>query len=419
MKEIVDYLKILHHKFNMIVNNEKKFFLTFVLNNISCDMDSVLSSVFYSFIKNVRSNSFYLTNIKDEITFNIYDKNNLLFLPLMNCRKSELESRLDVQELLAKIKIDSEDFLYFEDVFDLDKNDIYKLGKQEDFNIILVDHFELDAKQRILAEKVIEIVDHRNDIGFEYERVYKNLIFRKVEFVRCSTMSILLEIFLQDQNLKKLMTENNFFDILLSSQILDTEGFKKVYLNTRFIEKDYTLCIDIIDLCRRSCFYKEEEYYCEDYNFHLSKLFERLHNAKYDIQKNLALGLKSLIDKDKKNLIFKNEKILWASLHIKWELFVEKFSWKEIKIELIRRMKEENYSLFIILANSLSNNRILIVWGSNSKEFLTICENLSKEISTSLENHYISSHYEDDRFEILLDETISRKLIIPLFQKII
>ena len=53
MKEIINFLKTIKNKTTHIVTPEVPYYVYFVMGNSSCDMDSFLSSIVYSYFKNV------------------------------------------------------------------------------------------------------------------------------------------------------------------------------------------------------------------------------------------------------------------------------------------------------------------------------------------------------------------------------
>lgn len=116
MKELVNFIRTLYHKIDDIVNT-LPYEIVFVMGNSSCDLDSALSSILLSFLRNIESKSITYTCQK-EITYNNYSKINKLYIPVINCPKGELFWRLDIKELFETVQIEQTDFFYYTDVFD-------------------------------------------------------------------------------------------------------------------------------------------------------------------------------------------------------------------------------------------------------------------------------------------------------------
>ena len=120
MKEIINFLKTIKNKTTQIVTPEVPYYVYFVMGNSSCDMDSFLSSIVYSYFKNVESGLIpkidERENKKDEdISYNIYDFGNLVYIPIINCSKDLLFSRLDIAELCKKLNLTVDDFFFFDE----------------------------------------------------------------------------------------------------------------------------------------------------------------------------------------------------------------------------------------------------------------------------------------------------------------
>jgi len=86
------------------------------MGNSSCDLDSFTSSIFYAFIKNIESG--LITTCGSQLSFNIKEKNNIIYIPVINCPKQELYWRLEIAAICKKMELSKEDFIYFADVFD-------------------------------------------------------------------------------------------------------------------------------------------------------------------------------------------------------------------------------------------------------------------------------------------------------------
>jgi len=122
MKEIVNFLKTVKHKITDVITPEVPYFVKFVMGNTTCDMDSFLTAIVYSYFKNVESG--IITYKKDneyDISYNIYDMGNIVYVPILNCSKEELFNRLDIAELAKLYHLSENDFFYLKDEFSVNK----------------------------------------------------------------------------------------------------------------------------------------------------------------------------------------------------------------------------------------------------------------------------------------------------------
>ena len=126
---------------NIFNNNLTKYL---ILGNITCDLDSFLSTYLLSLAK----------------TFSLKQTNNL-YIPILNCERGELKYRFDIDYLTKLYKLDVNNMLYINDP------SIKSLLKKYKNKIILVDHNKVDVNQSQLLNsknnKIVSIYDHHKD----------------------------------------------------------------------------------------------------------------------------------------------------------------------------------------------------------------------------------------------------------------
>ncbi|KAG0687741.1 Exopolyphosphatase [Pichia californica] len=138
MKNLVEYIRYVRKLFNEKGSNSLK---TIVIGNSSGDMDSVISTIGYS----------YFSYLKD--------KGNKDIFPIISFLREDLKLRKDIEFTLKKVGIHEEDLIY-----------VNELKDQERVSIVLVDHNEIDNEEiKELVEsrhsKVVAVVDHHVDLG--------------------------------------------------------------------------------------------------------------------------------------------------------------------------------------------------------------------------------------------------------------
>ena len=98
---------------------------TFVLGNVSCDLDSFLSS--------------YLLSIANNFS---KEETNQIYIPIINCPRKELRYRFDIVYLTKRFNIDIENMIYIDDDF------FKRVIRKKKAKFILVDHNKPDLNQR-------------------------------------------------------------------------------------------------------------------------------------------------------------------------------------------------------------------------------------------------------------------------------
>lgn len=72
----------------------------FVLGNISCDLDSFLSSYLLSIANNFRK-----------------EETSQIYIPIINCPRKELKYRFDIEYIAKRFNVDIENMIYIDDDF--------------------------------------------------------------------------------------------------------------------------------------------------------------------------------------------------------------------------------------------------------------------------------------------------------------
>lgn len=363
MREVVHFARTIKHRLSSILSSDNLFRIHFVMGNCTSDMDSLTSALVLSFIRNIKS-GFLSTSSSQEVTYHI-QKENDIFIPVINCNEGELFWRLEICKLLKKIGLNEDDFFYFNTSFDKNLSfSPFKAGelKIENFvcSFILVDHHELDASQEEVANTVEEIIDHHEDKGFSYEKVFPKLLRKRNEFPRCSAMSLIIEEFFNDDAYSKTrshLLSNNIFDLLLAPMLLDSSNFNKKSLNIKWVPIDKELSSKVVELANTSVFYDiiEEIEKKNDFDFrHFDYLFNLLSKAKFDRQLSINLGPKSLINKDRKDFVveMKDNKTLnvtFSSFSVPFKSVTEEYS-VERTIEILEELAFEKITdIFVII----------------------------------------------------------------------
>jgi inorganic pyrophosphatase/exopolyphosphatase len=372
----------------------------YILNNTSCDMDSFLSSIILSIARNISSN---VIQFPQGQNFSLNESSNKVFLPLMNCKRGDLKSRLDIAYVMNLFKLDSSSLFYISD------EEIQKeLNSSDSVRLSLVDHNVLDPSQEKFADLVEEIYDHHTDTG---KILYKNLKAKTVK-VPCGSASTLI---LLDFYLSNPAVAQNCFQIIdplfaITAILQDTNNFAESMYGDRWVDLDKFVLSEITRRHLKGFSNPEDE---------VNSYFKQLANAKYDEETNLGLGIEGIFFKDKKTMKFGNVSLDWSSLQIPYKSISTRFGWDAL-ISFFKEVGEGRIQYFLGLSNTKDPNvKILVIYDLNSdhnSDWGKLKEFLSKEIGEKLKGMKIKKK-NSKVCKILIDPSCSRKTLEPVLRK--
>mmetsp|Transcript_27873 Transcript_27873/g.29036 ORF Transcript_27873/g.29036 Transcript_27873/m.29036 type:complete len:445 (+) Transcript_27873:20-1354(+) len=440
MKELVNFLRTLSHKIDSIVN-ETSFEIVFVMGNSSCDMDSLLSSILLSYIRNIESKSITYTN-QDEITYNNYSKVNTLHIPVVNCKKGELFWRLDTATLMKHIEIEEGDFFYFEEIWNpegkcLFENYLKRSNNKEkplSYRVIMVDHHELDSHQQFISPLVTEVIDHHDDTDFDYKAHFPNITTHNTQFPRASALGLVLEEFLAKEAFneirKKMLNNNNFIDMAIGALIVDSAAFLDKTYKSRWVDADLQVAKQVLSHCWNSAFFEDDEFLEKrmDDKFYYDYLYDILSHCKFDEEKNLALGYEAIFNKDAKNFIIpskegKEVSYMYSSLPVNIYKITKRFS-EETIFDYFRKVcKEEGFDFLIFGCKVEDFNTCGLFFSPNGRFYkegtldtqfaVDLVDNLIKEAKFDDMKEY---RKENELYLFKSKKQINRKKIVPLVE---
>jgi len=383
--------------------------ITFVLGNNSCDMDSTLSSYLLSLGKNMKHNTIIYNKSNDTAIINKQAKR--LFLPVLNIKRGTFYQRLDEKYVFDLFKIDENLFWYISDEI-FDEKNLFLFHKNNNIktNIILVDHSKLSEEEKFLEEYVIEIYDHHQEKKYDFKSLKE--VHVKYPLGSCSTL-ILLDYFFN--SFPKCLVSPLF---AITAILIDTNKFEKNYYNNRWVDLDRVVYKKIKGEIRAN----EKKIKAIDY-------YKNIIETKYNVEKNLELGVEILLIKDQKQYNWNGIKIFWSSLQVPYYKMQEKFGTNEIMRQMysyyINKTKEEVLSQFFITnSNYDEKSRVFTIF--NPINLPIDIEELKNSLSFTLKNGFISINC-DDQFEdnlkgviyyIILDKSFTRKNIEPVFKEL-
>ena len=355
--------------------------LNICLGNVSCDMDSSIG---------VYILSYYLTHLNNYFE----DKGNFdnLYIPIVNCPRGELESRLDIAYHFQKNDIDIKKLVYINDI------DLNYYASKNLLNISIIDHNKLDVTQEAWADGVTMIVDHHVDTK-AYDN-YKNLV-KILTF--CGSACALAFNLYYDSKIDYLLNKDiaMFFAPAI---MLDSENLNPELKGTKWGDVDELACHRIFRLISKD-------------------VYNSLILKKTDRQMNLDLGLNLILKKDYKNYVWRKDHK--AGISVVFNTFhelMQSFTVDGIKHEIINKMIENKLNMYMIITQTYTSE------GKVKREFMFYDPDLNelKSLIESFENKCIFKYKKKKftgltnnfAFFILEDDSISRKKFEPILREI-
>ena len=400
------YLKELKELYDNQLSLEE---ITFIIGNDSCDMDSALSAYLLSIGKNIKYNTITYNKSNDSIIYNKTIKN--LFLPVLNIKRGTFNQRLDLKYTFDLFNIDENLFWYISDEI-FNENNLFLFHKNNNIktSIILVDHSKLNDSHKYLADYVTEIYDHHQEKKYDFKNLKK--IHVKYPLGSCTTLILLDHFF----NVFPKCLINPLFAV--SAILIDTNKFDQNFYNHRWVDLDKIVYKKIkSEIKPNEKKMKAKEYY------------KNIIAEKYNIEKNLELGVEVLLLKDQKQFNWNGIKIIWSSLQVPYYKMQEKFGTNEIIAQMysyyINKTKEEVLNQFFITnSNFDEKSRVFTIF--NPIKISIDIEELKNSLNFTLKKGFISinceDHFEENLkgiiYYIILDKSFTRKNIEPIFKEL-
>ena len=361
----------------------------FIVGNSTCDMDSALSAYLLSIGKNIR-NKLVVIDASNRVS--ITPAAGEIYLPVLNCPRGEFQSRLDGKFIFEKFHLNEEDFFYIDDP-ELSEE---RFGKEGEKNyVILVDHSVLDVNQRYLANHVVEVFDHHFTLKMDYPNLQRKFI--KYPCGSCTTL-ILVDYFLSK------FPHSILSPLLAVSGILiDTENFKEEFKGNRWTELDrmiYNLIMGQIQA-----------------NIDMDKYYKAIFDEKGNVEKNLNLGIKRLLEKDRKNFQWKDFIVEWSSLQISFNIVLKHFGIQSV-IDYINEKFKGKINYYVINSRIESKNKAFVIYSFdefNGIDLEKMEAFLKEKFAEKLNGFTVDK--EHSMVTIELDKTATRKIAEPVIKR--
>ena len=361
---------------------------TYILGNTSVDMDSVLAAYLLAIGKNMKEKIIYIDE-NNEIQIN--EKTDKIYYPILNCKRGTYHHRLDGQYVFEKFKIDENDFLYSDDEFFSEE----KIKNSQNTFFILVDHSILDSKQNYLSKYVIEVIDHHIVPSYDFP----NLKDRCIQYPigSCTTL-VLLNYFVKNF---PLMFISPLFSV--TAILLDTENFKESFYGNRWVDLD-KIVLDLII-----------KYSPIDVN--ITEYYKKVQGEKTNVERNLALGIDVLFEKDKKTFDWEKNKVEWSAIPVSYLKVMDKFNYNSLNDYFDRLKNERKY----YVSNSVldSGDKLMTVYSFDNFNGVNR-DNIQNKLKEKYGDNLKDLKFDDEKktLFIQLPNTSSRKSTEPIFRYI-
>ena len=361
---------------------------TYILGNTSVDMDSVLAAYLLAIGKNMKEKIIYIDE-NNEIQIN--EKTDKIYYPILNCKRGTYHHRLDGQYVFEKFKIDENDFLYSDDEFFSEE----KIKSTQNTDFILVDHSLLDSKQKYLSPYIIEVIDHHIVPSYDFP----NLKDRCIQYPigSCTTL-VLLNYFVKNF---PVMFISPLFSV--TAILLDTENFKESFYGNRWVDLD-KIVLDLII-----------KYSPVDVN--ITEYYKKVQGEKTNVERNLALGINVLFEKDKKTFDWEKNKVEWSAIPVSYLKVMDKFNYNSLNDYFDRLKNERKY----YVSNSVldSGDKLMTVYSFDNFNGVNR-DNIQNKLKEKYGDNLKDLKFDDEKktLFIQLPNTSSRKSTEPIFRYI-
>lgn len=261
--------------------------------------------------------------------------------------------------------------------------------------MILVDHSILDINQKYFADYVTEIYDHHFTLQLEYPNLQKKTI--KYPCGSCTTL-ILVDYFLSK-------FPNSIIPPLLavSAILIDTENFKEIFYGNRWSELDRMIYNIIMNQIQS--------------NIDMNKYYKAIYDEKTNVEKNLALGIQRIFEKDRKNFKWDNYIIEWSSLQISFNKVIEHFG-----IEAVKKYIEDAFkgkiNYYVINSRIETKNKAFVIYSFEGLKEIDL-DKMEKFYKEKFEKRLTSFTVDkkNSMITIELDHTATRKIAEPILKR--
>ena len=353
--------------------------LNICIGNVSCDMDSAIGAILLAYYLSEKNN--YRAD---------YGNYELFWLPIINCPRNEIESRIDIFSHLERFGISKESLVFNDDL------DIDFYSENNLLEVAIIDHNQLDINQEKWTKAVNYIYDHHIDM-----KVYGDQLKQKIITFCGSACSLVINAIAED-DLERILTKE-ICEFFSSAILLDTENFKPSLRNSKWGELDEKA---LLTMSRIS----------------LTEMYNNLISKKFDRELNLKLGLELLLKKDYKNYTWNSTitgmSVIFNPLHE----IMSTYGQEELKAVIRQKMDYQKLNFYAIITQTYLNSgealREIMLYDDNVERLAKITAYFETVSPFPLQKKKFTGLSKNFSSYLIKDSSVSRKKIEPVFKKI-
>ncbi|GAW83193.1 exopolyphosphatase [Plasmodium gonderi] len=324
-------------KYSQNTKSNENVHFVFVFGNITADLDSVCSSIIYSFFLHL----WYSLKSKT-----VKEKNSHVlkfFIPVINIKKSEMKLKILINWWLEKCEIKTpEEILVFND----DKNLLEVLKHENKYDICFVDFNDFEPSNIYNINNVKSIIDHHM---LKEEAKNKRITKSIYPIYVCSCMVIIAYFYKQSSEYLGIPFVNkNMMWLIYGTILRDSNNFAKGDFGKRWIKPDLNIFLSMKRFFRIS---NKMDIYIT-YSFNIIRFSINLKE----------FGIENLLLADYKDynyeILKKKIKMRIASIDFSIDLLLSNEDVNRIVVKLHELCEDNNFSIFILIGSYLYNYKL-------------------------------------------------------------
>ncbi|CRG95541.1 conserved Plasmodium protein, unknown function [Plasmodium gallinaceum] len=319
------------------IESNKNVHFVFVFGNITADLDSVCSSIIYSFFLYIwfclKKKAEKKKNI-DEIKF---------FIPVINIKKNDIKLKILITWWLRKSEILSDEDVF---VFQDDIHLLEVLKHNNKYDICLVDFNDFEVNNIYNINNVKSIIDHHMiKEGSENKRITKSIY----PIYICSCMVIIAYLYKNSSEFLGIPFINkNMMWLIYGTILRDSNNFIREDFGKRWIQPDLNIFLSL------KKFYKISN----KMDIYLTYKYKSIRFS-VDLRK---FGIENLLFCDYKDYNYqvsqKKIKIRIASIDFSVDLLFSNENVNRLIKELYELCEENNFSIFIFIGSYFNHYKL-------------------------------------------------------------
>ena len=149
----------------------------------------------------------------------------------------------------------------------------------------------------------------------------------------------------------------------------------------------------------------------------MDKYFKAISDEKGNVEKNLNLGIKRLLEKDRKNFQWKERLVEWSSLQISFNIVTKHFGINAIK-EYIDNKYKGKIEYYVINSRIESKNKAFVIYSFDKFNGIDM-EKMKEFLREKFGERFNGFDYDEENsmITIELDKTATRKIAEPVIKR--